>query len=49
MPIKPELRWYYPIDWPQISHWVRFVREGRCQVCGRGHGAMVCHLRDGRW
>ena len=39
MPIKPELRWYYPIDWPQISHWVRFVRaKGRCQVCGRPHG-----------
>jgi hypothetical protein len=25
MPIKPELRSYYPIDWPQISRWVRFV------------------------
>ena len=36
MPIKPELRYFYPIDWPQISHWVRFVRaKGRCQVCGR--------------
>ena len=32
MPIKPELRYFYPIDWPQISHWVRFVRaKGRCQ------------------
>ena len=50
MPIKPELRWYYPIDWPQVSHWVRFVRaKGRCQVCGRPHGAMVRHLGDGRW
>jgi len=50
MPIKPELRWYYPIDWPQISHWVRFVRaKGRCQVCGRPHGAVVQHLGDGRW
>ena len=50
MPIKPELRWYYPIDWPQVSHWVRFVRaQGRCQVCGRPHGAMVRHLGDGRW
>ena len=36
MPIKPELRWFYPIDWKQVSHWVRFVRaKGRCQVCGR--------------
>src|SRR3954451_8750956 len=51
MPIKPELRWYYPIDWPQISYcWVRFVRaKGRCQACGRPHGAMVRHLGDGRW
>ena len=50
MPIKPELRYFYPIDWPQISHWVRFVRaKGRCQVCGRPHGAIVQHLGDGRW
>src|SRR3954447_2283129 len=50
MPIKPELRWYYPIDWPQVSHWVRFVRaKGRCQVCGRPHGETVRHLGDGRW
>ncbi len=50
MPIKPELRWFYPIDWPQISHWVRFVRaKGRCQVCGRPHGETVRHLGDGRW
>ena len=50
MPIKPELRYFYPIDWPQISHWVRFVRaKGRCQVCGRPHGETVRHLGDGRW
>ena len=42
MPIKPELRYFYPIDWPQISHWVRFVRaKGHCQVCGRPHGETV--------
>ena len=42
MPIKPELRYFYPIDWPQISHWVRFVRaKGRCQVCGRPHGGIL--------
>ena len=36
MPIKLELRYFYPIDWPQISHWVRFVRaKGHCQVCVR--------------
>ena len=50
MPIKPELRFFYPIDWPQISRWVRFVRaKGRCLVCGRPHGAVVQHLGDGRW
>ena len=50
MPIKPELRYFYPIDWPQISRWVRFVRAGgRCEACGRPHGATVCHLGDGRW
>ena len=50
MPIKPELRWFYPIDWPQVSRWVRFVRaKGRCQACGRPHGETVRHLGDGRW
>ena len=50
MPIKPELRYFYPIDWPQISHSVRFVRaKGHCQVCGRPHGETVRHLGDGRW
>ena len=50
MPIKPELRYFYPIDWQQISHWVRFVRaKGRCQVCCRPHGETVQHLGDGRW
>jgi hypothetical protein len=50
MPIKPELRYFYPIDWPQVSQWVRFVRAGgKCQVCGRPHGETVRHLSDGRW
>ena len=31
MPIRPEPRYFYPIDWPQISHWVRFTAtSGRC-------------------
>jgi hypothetical protein len=25
------------------------ARQGRCQVCGRPHGAIVRHLGDGRW
>ena len=50
MPIRPEFKYLYPIDWPQVSHWVRFVRaKGRCQACGRPHGEIVRHMGDGRW
>ena len=50
VPIRPELRFFYPIDWPQISHWVRFVRaRGHCEACGRPHGGTIRHLGDGRW
>jgi hypothetical protein len=49
MPIKPELRWFYPIDRKQVSHWVRFVRaKGRCQVCGRLHDETVPQPADAR-
>jgi hypothetical protein len=50
VPIRRELRWLYPIDWPQISREVRFRRAGgRCQHCGRPHGAELRCLPDGRW
>jgi hypothetical protein len=50
MPIRKELRYFYPIDWPQLSAWVRFVRaKGCCEACGRPHGKIVHHLGDGRW
>ena len=50
MPIRRELRWLYPIDWPQFSALVRFGRaRGRCERCGRPHGRTVHHLGDGRW
>ena len=50
MPIKPEMRWFYPIDWPQLSRYVRFERAGGvCQHCGRPHGATIHCLPDGRW
>jgi hypothetical protein len=50
MPIKAEMRWYYPIDWPQLSRHVRFERAGGiCQGCGRPHGEVVRCLPDGRW
>lgn len=50
MPIRDELRWLYPIDWPLISAHVRFARaRGRCETCGRPHGQYVMQLPDGRW
>ena len=45
MPIRPSERWFYPIDWPELSHMVRFERAGGCcERCGRPHGASVWHL-----
>jgi hypothetical protein len=50
MPIKPEMREFYPSDWSQISRRVRFERAaGICQGCGRPHGVTVRCLLDGRW
>jgi hypothetical protein len=50
VPIRPELRHLYPIDWPQVSRWVRFVRAGgRSEACRRPHGRTVLRLGDGRW
>ncbi len=49
MPIRPEYRWLYPIDWVQLSALIRFERaKGRCQGCARPRGRFVCHLGDGR-
>ncbi|TNC65792.1 hypothetical protein [Rubellimicrobium roseum] len=48
MPIAPENRWLYPIDWPELSRLIRFGRaKGRCERCGRPHGRDVVHLGDG--
>jgi hypothetical protein len=50
MPIRPQYKWFYPIDWPQLSAMIRFERaKGRCARCGRPHGHEVLHLGDGRW
>ena len=50
MPIKPELRGFYPLDWRELSHSVRFRRaKGRCERCSRPHGRLVCVFDDGRW
>lgn len=35
MPVKSENKHLYPINWPEISYYIRFVRaDGRCEVCG---------------
>ncbi len=50
MPIRPEHRWLYPIDWRELSNLVRFTRaKGRCEHCRRPHGHDVLHLRNGVW
>src|SRR6185503_19506099 len=47
MPIHARYRWFYPIDWPQLSAVIRFRRaQGKCEGCGRPHGTTVCHLGD---
>jgi hypothetical protein len=36
MPIRHEHRYFYPIDWKQLSAVIRFVRAmGRSEGCGR--------------
>ena len=50
MPIKPEMRGFYPVNWLEISRRVRFERAaGMCQGCCRPHGVTVRCLPDGRW
>jgi hypothetical protein len=49
MPIRREYRWFYPIDWPQLSAAIRLVAKGRCEHCRRPHSRLVFHLGDGRW
>lgn len=50
MPIRPEHRWLYPIDWRELSWAVRFERAGgRCEHCRRPHGREVIHLGEGTW
>lgn len=50
MPIRREHRYFYPIDWKQLSAMIRFVRaKSRCEGCGRPHLQNVHHLGDGRW
>ena len=50
MPIRRELKGFYPIDWKELSRVIRFERaKGRCEACGQPHGRDVWHLGDGHW
>ena len=50
MPIAPEHRWLYPIDWRELSALIRFGRaKGCCERCRRPHRRDVLHLGDGLW
>ncbi|MFS0738969.1 hypothetical protein ABC347_18130 [Sphingomonas sp. 1P06PA] len=50
MPIAREHRWLYPIDWRELSAYIRFGRaKGRCERCHRPHGRDVLHLGNGIW
>ena len=50
MPIKREMRGFYPIDWRELSHSIRFRRaKGRCDHCRRPHGALICVDAEGAW
>jgi hypothetical protein len=50
MPIRPEHMFLYPIDWPQLSHHVRFVRAGAlASIVGAlmGRGYSIYAMGDG--
>ena len=50
MPIRSDLRSLYGPDWDSISQRIRFDRaNGRCEACGRSHGAIVFTLANGGW
>lgn len=50
MPIRPELKALYPLNWPQLSQRVRFERaKGYCERCGRPHGKTITVVPGGRW
>jgi hypothetical protein len=50
MPIRKDMRYFYPIDWRILSREIRFRRAGgRCERCRRPHGIAIRQLADGRW
>ena len=49
MPIKKSLRFFYPIDWKELSREIRFGRaKGKCEACKRPHGKLIVQV-DGYW
>ncbi|OXE40635.1 hypothetical protein CCS92_17780 [Methylobacterium radiotolerans] len=49
MPIRPEDRYFCPVDWAQLSAVIRFGRaRDCCEGCGRPRRRMVYRLGDGR-
>ncbi|MCJ2134829.1 hypothetical protein MKK69_12285, partial [Methylobacterium sp. J-026] len=45
MPIRPEHRFFYPLDWRELSMAIRFGRaQGRRESRGPPHGRIVLHL-----
>ena len=50
MPTRRDMRGFYPIDWRELSHSIRFRRaKGRCDHCRRPHGKLICVGADGIW
>lgn len=50
MPIRPSQRWFYPIDWRELSQVIRFDRAGgRCEHCRRPHRHHVVVGPEGLW
>ena len=50
MPINPNLRPLYPPDWRELAARIKFERAGgRCERCGRPHGARVLVVGEGGW
>jgi hypothetical protein len=48
MPIRRELRSFYPPHWKELSRRVRFERaRGPCEACGRPHATLIRCLRMG--
>ena len=59
MPIREENRRRYPVEWPALSHLIRFLADWQCEWCGAENGKdhpvtgsrvvlTVAHIHDHR-